>query len=481
MKALSDVSFDLYEGEVHVLLGENGAGKSTLMKILSGLYTIDSGDIFIDKKKVYISSTKASQNLGIAIIYQEFNLVPDLTVAQNIFLGREPRRKGGAIDNDRLKEDAQKHLDFLNSGVRADETIRSLGVAQQQLVEIAKALSQNARILIMDEPTAALSSSEIEILFTTIRDLQSKGVSIIYISHRLQEVTQIGNRITVLRDGFTVGTADAASITMDEMVQMMVGRVVSRERVRQRNTSTDEVALEVRSATSGKKIKDVSIKLHKGEIVAISGLVGAGRTELVHALFGIERLDSGEVFVYGKRIKKVSPSNSIANGIGLLPESRKEHGLSLILPVSQNVTQAALNKVSVGGVLNLTREKNESKKYIKKLNIACPDENQKVMNLSGGNQQKVVLGKWLYTESHILIFDEPTRGIDVGARDEIYHLIDDLAKAGNSILIISSDLPEIMVIADRIYVMREGKMVTEMPFENATQEMIIHYASGGKG
>ena len=480
VKALSDVSFDLMEGEVHILLGENGAGKSTLMKIFSGLYSLDSGKLYVDGQEVHIRSTKDSQDLGIAIIYQEFNLVPHLTVAQNIFLGREPVKKSGMIDKAKMRRDAQRQLDFLNANISADAEVATLGVAQQQLVEIAKALSQNARILIMDEPTAALSESEIEKLFKTIEDLTAHGVSIIYISHRLQELKVVGDRVTVLRDGCTIGTEDLEKITMDEMVRMMVGRNVSRDRVRLVDTSTDEIALDVRHVSSGKAVKDASLVVHKGEIVALSGLVGAGRTELVHAVFGIDRMDSGEVYINGKKMKKVTPSQSVRNGLGLLPESRKEFGLSLILPIYQNVTQAALRKISTLGVMSLKQERNVTQQYIERLNIVCPNMKQKVVNLSGGNQQKVVLGKWLFTDSNILIFDEPTRGIDVGARDEIYHLIDDLAKAGNSILVISSDLPEILTIADRIYVMRMGEIVAEMPCEGATQETIISYASGGK-
>ncbi|MGM9521983.1 MAG: sugar ABC transporter ATP-binding protein [Oscillospiraceae bacterium] len=480
VKALSDVSFDLMEGEVHILLGENGAGKSTLMKIFSGLYSIDSGDIYIDGEKVNIRSTKDAQDLGIAIIYQEFNLVPHLTVAQNIFLGREPLLKSGNIDKAKMRREAQERLDFLNANISADTEVATLGVAQQQLVEIAKALSQNARILIMDEPTAALSESEIEMLFKTIEDLTAHGVSIIYISHRLQELKVVGDRVTVLRDGCTIGTEDLDKITMDEMVHMMVGRNVSRDRVRLKNTSTGEVALEVKNASRGKAVKNASLTVHKGEIVALSGLVGAGRTELVHAIYGIDKLDSGEVYINGEQVKKITPSNSVRRGLGLLPESRKEFGLSLLLPIFQNVTQAALKKISRFGIMSLKKERAATQSYIDRLNIVCPGMKQKVVNLSGGNQQKVVLGKWLFTESNILIFDEPTRGIDVGARDEIYHLIDDLAKAGNSILVISSDLPEILSIADRIYVMRMGEIVAEMPCEGATQETIISYASGGK-
>ena len=480
VKALTDVSFNLYEGEVHVLLGENGAGKSTLMKIFSGLYSVDSGDIYLEGEKVSIRSTKDAQNHGIAIIYQEFNLVPHLTVAQNVFLGREPLKSDGRIDKESMRRAAQEKLDFLKSNISADVEVATLGVAQQQLVEIAKALSQNARILIMDEPTAALSESEIAVLFETIKELTRNGVSIIYISHRLQELKIIGNRVTVLRDGCTIGTEQLDQITMDEMVHMMVGRNVSRGRARAKNTATDEVVLELKNVSSGKAVKSASLVLHKGEIVAISGLVGAGRTELVHAIYGIDKLDGGEVFIRGKKQDRISPFRSVTQGIGLLPESRKEYGLSLSLPIYQNVTEAALRKITRAGVMNLRRERTATQEFIERLNIVCPGMRQRVVNLSGGNQQKVVLAKWLFTESNILIFDEPTRGIDVGARDEIYHLMDELAKAGNSILMVSSDLVEIMAIADRIYVMRMGEIIKELPYEGTTEELIMSYASGGK-
>ena len=479
VKALSDVNFSLLKGELHVLLGENGAGKSTLMKIISGLYSVDSGSLYIDGRKVDVKSTKDAQNLGISIIYQEFNLIPDLTVAQNIFLGREPRKSNGNIDKRIMKEKSKEILDFLKANIETDVVVRRLGVAQQQIVEVAKALSQDAKILIMDEPTATLSENEIENLFSTIRRLKKNGVSIIYISHRLQEIKQIGDRVTVLRDGMTVGTEIVSNVELDTLIRMMVGRTVSQQRIRTENTAREEIALEVRHLTRGKILKDISLKVRKGEIVALAGLVGAGRTELVHAIFGIDKINSGEVFIQGKKIGKIKPEKCIRSKVGLLPESRKENGLSLILPVKHNITQAALQKILTLGFLNLKKEKDIANKMVSDLNISCPTINREVVFLSGGNQQKVVLGKWLFTESDILIFDEPTRGIDVGAREEIYKIIDGLAKEGVSILMISSDLPEILTLADRIYVMCEGELVKEFP-HCVTQEDIIRYASGGQ-
>ena len=480
VKVLSDVSFDLEEGEVHILLGENGAGKSTLMKIFSGLYSVDSGNIYVNGEKVTIRNTKDSQNLGISIIYQDFDLVPYLTVAQNIFLGREPLKKNGSIDQGEMRKKSREYLEFLRANIDVDAKVCTLGVAQQQLVEVAKAVSQDARILIMDEPTATLSDSEIERLFETIRRLQQNKVSIIYISHRLQELKQIGTRVTVLRDGMTICTEDIQKISMDELVHRMVGREVSQKRVRLQNTATNEVALKVSHLNRKGVLHDVSIQVHKGEIVALAGLVGAGRTELVHAIFGIDRIDSGQVEILGKEIEKPTPGKCVKSGLGLLPESRKENGLSLTLPIYQNTSQAAMEKLTWKGILNLKKEREVAKKYIKQMNIVCTGPDIEPLYLSGGNQQKVVIGKWLFTESDVLIFDEPTRGIDVGAREEIYHIIDDLAKKGTAILVISSDLPEVLTISDRIYVMREGKIAGELNCDGATQELIMGYASGGR-
>jgi len=480
VKVLSDVSFDLEKGEVHILLGENGAGKSTLMKIFSGLYSVDSGNIYVNGEKVAIRNTKDSQNLGISIIYQEFDLVPYLTVAQNIFLGREPLKKNGSIDQAEMKKKSREYLEFLRANVDVDAKIFTLGVAQQQLVEVAKALSQDAKILIMDEPTATLSDSEIERLFETIRRLQQSGVSIIYISHRLQELKQIGTRVTVLRDGMTICTEDIQEISMDELVHRMVGREVSQERVRLENTAREEVALRVSHLNRKNVLKDVSIEVHKGEIVALAGLVGAGRTELVHAVFGIDKIDSGEIEISGKKMEKPTPGKCVKSGLGLLPESRKENGLSLTLPIFQNTSQAAMEKITKRGILNLKKERQVAEKYIKQLNIICTGPELEPLYMSGGNQQKVVIGKWLFTKSDVLIFDEPTRGIDVGAREEIYHIIDNLAREGAAILVISSDLPEVLTISDRIYVMREGRIAGEINYEDASKELIMSYASGGR-
>lgn len=480
VQVLSNVNFELRKGEVHVLLGENGAGKSTLMKIISGLYSLDEGSISISGKKVHIRNTAESQALGISIIYQEFNLIPYLTVEQNIFLHREPRDRFGNIDVSAMRKRSRELLEFLKSTAKPTDKVYTLGVAQQQLVEVAKALSTDAKILILDEPTAALSEQEIERLFDTIRTLKSNGVSMVYISHRMQELKVIGDRVTVLRDGHSIGTRDLATTGLDELINMMVGRELSTDRVRTVNHASSEVVLEAKNVCSGRRVKDVSLSVRKGEIVAISGIAGAGRTEFVHALFGVDKIDSGEVYLNGKKLNRINPRLSVARRVALLSENRKENGLALNLPLCQNITMVALKKLCGHGFLSEKKEETIANKYIKDLNIITPGARQFVRNLSGGNQQKVVLAKWLYSDANLLIFDEPTRGIDVGARQEIYRVMDQLTAEGASILMVSSDLLEIMTIADRVYVMRDGCITAELDVEKTSQEEVIAYATGGK-
>ncbi len=479
VKALQNVSFDLQKGEVHVLLGENGAGKSTLMKVLTGVYHPDQGEIFLHGEKVSFQTPRDAQMKRIAIIFQEFNLAPNLTVAQNIYLGREPRTKSGLIDRAKLLKDSQAILDFLKVDIDPNAKVETLGVAHQQLVELAKALSIDSEILIMDEPTATLSEKEINTLFDTIRSLQERGVSIIYISHRLQELKVIGNRITVLRDGQTVGTRDMQGVEMDELIRLMVGRELKKERIRTENTAREEYALEVKHLNQGKLLKDISITVHKGEIVGLSGLVGSGRTELAQAVYGITRRDSGEVSICGKAVENPTPMKCIRQKMGFISESRKEFGLALNLPIRVNITHAGLKTIFPSGLVDKAKERRLAEQYREKLRIVTPDVERNVVNLSGGNQQKVVLAKWLSTDSEFLVFDEPTRGIDVGAKEEIHNMINDLARQGVGILMISSDLPEILTLSDRIYVMREGRIVTEINHPNVTQEEVIAYATGG--
>jgi ABC-type sugar transport system ATPase subunit len=478
VRALDNVGFDLRGGEVHVLLGENGAGKSTLMKVLAGVYSPDGGRILLKGKEVRMEGPRHAQQQGIAIIYQEFNLVPYLSVAQNIYLGREPRSGLGLVDRQKLSKDAHRMLDFLQVPIDVSAMVHSLGVAQQQLVEVAKALSVNAGILIMDEPTATLSEHEIEQLFRTIRTLKGHGVSIIYISHRLQEIRQIGDRVTVLRDGKTVGTRNVADAGLDALIQMMVGREIARDRVRKTSTARAEEALRVVGLNLGRTLREINLTVRQGEIVGLAGLVGSGRTELARAVYGVDRMDSGEIFIMGKAIGSPSPEKNIRHEMGFLPENRKEDGLALILPLRENIVQASLRKLFPSGIINLRREREIAERYVRELAMAAPDVQRLARFLSGGTQQKVVLAKLLCTESNMLIFDEPTRGIDVGAKEEIHRLMNDLAGRGVGILMISSDLPEILSLSDRIYVMKQGAIVKELDGTKTSQEEIIGYAAG---
>lgn len=477
VKALDGVTFELEKGEVHVLLGENGAGKSTLMKVLAGVHQQDGGRILYKGEEVKFTNPKQAQEKHIAIIYQEFNLMPNLTVGQNIYLGREPKGRNGLIDEKKMYEDAQKMLDFLQSDIDVHELVENLGVAKQQLVEVAKALSIDAEILIMDEPTASLSDPEIEQLFKTIKRLQEQQVSIIYISHRLQELKVVGNRITVIRDGKSIGTRGIHECTMDELIAMMVGREVRSDRIRTENTALDEEAVRVEHVTN-KKLRDVSMYVRKGEIVGIAGLVGSGRTELANAIYGIDAKRGGTVALFGKELKKPSPGLNIKHHMGFIPESRKEDGLALSMPIRSNVTCASLKKLFPSGWINSRKEQEVASKFCADLRLNTENMEMLAQDLSGGNQQKVVLAKWMCTDSDFLIFDEPTRGIDVGAKEEIHNLINELAKRGVGIIMISSDLPEILTLSDRIYVMREGHIVTELPGVGTTQEEIIGFAAG---
>ncbi|MDR1534872.1 MAG: sugar ABC transporter ATP-binding protein [Planctomycetota bacterium] len=479
VKALDDVSFDLEKGEVHILVGENGAGKSTLMKILAGVYLPDGGRIVHKGEAVAFENPRQAQDRHIAIIYQEFNLMPNLTVAQNICLGREPLHNGGFIDKERMRRTARRLLDFLRMDIDVDQPVSRLGVAHQQLVEVAKALSADAEILIMDEPTATLSEKEIDQLFKTIRNLRGQGVSIIYISHRLQEIKQIGDRVTVLRDGRTIGCRPVEGIVIDELIAMMVGRTIGGNRIRVRNTARGEEALVVEELRNH-KLRGVSMHVRRGEIVGLSGLVGSGRTELARAIYGIDPILSGRVRLLGKdmKLKRLTPARCIRTRMGFIPENRKEDGLTLSMPIVQNVTQASLGQLFRSGLIDGREERRLAAKYSADLRLNTKNMSMLAQNLSGGNQQKVVLAKWLCTHSDFLIFDEPTRGIDVGAKEEIHNLIDGLAAGGVGIMMISSDLPEILAMSDRVYVMREGGIVKELPGDGTTQEEIIRYAVG---
>ena len=476
--ALKQCRFELRSGEVHALLGENGAGKSTLMKILSGVYPKDAGKIIYKGKEVEIPNTKAAQDLGISIIFQELNLIPHLTVAQNVFIGREPRKGVRFILNEKeINEKTQKILDMMNLDIDPRAKVSELTVAKQQMVEIAKALSLNSEVLIMDEPTAALTDSEIEDLFRIIRDLKKKGVGIIYISHRLEEIGIISDRITVMRDGEYIDTVPTKDVTTEQIIKMMVGREIYVTSEANSESSKNEVVLEVKNLNRGRAIKDVSFKLRKGEILGFAGLMGAGRTEVARAIFGADPIDSGEIYVNGKKVNIKQPIDAVKHGIGYLSEDRKQFGLMLNLDVEQNTVIASLENYSKFGWINKNKTRMDTNKWIEALKIKTPSLEQKVRNLSGGNQQKVVLGKWLTRDCNILIFDEPTRGIDVGAKSEIYKLMNKLVAEGKSIIMISSELPEILRMSHRVLVMCEGRITGELSYEEATQERIMEYAT----
>src|SRR5919112_4204023 len=474
--ALDRVDFELERGEVHVLLGENGAGKSTLVKMLAGAYRPDEGEILLDGEAASISSATDAQKLGISTIYQEFNLVPQFTVAENIFLGRQPRRFG-FVDRRKMREEARKLLDRMKVLVDPDALISNLGIAQRQMVEIAKALSLNARILIMDEPTASLSGQEVERLFEIVRGLKEEEVGVIFISHHLEEVTEIGDRVTVLRDGKMVGQVPATT-DHRELVRMMVGRSIE-DQFPRRRTGVGEVLLEVKELSREGVLHDISFQVRAGEVVGIAGIVGAGRTELARTIFGADPLDSGEVWVEGRRIERFDPREAKHSGIGFITEDRQGQGIVPPLSVAENLALASLGRYTTAGLVDRKEQRSLAQKMIEELNIRTPSLEQEIRYLSGGNQQKVVIGKWLLADSKVLIMDEPTRGIDVGARVEIYELMNELTQEEAGILMISSDLPEVLGMSDRILVMRGGRITGELSTVEATQERIMALATQG--
>lgn len=478
VKALDDVSVDIYPGEVHVLIGENGAGKSTLSKILMGIYTASSGEILVDGQQVNISSPSVARAHGIGGVHQEFMLVPWLNVAQNIFLNREPRWKNTfLIDHSAMHRQSRELLSSLGVDIDTRLPIRRLGTAQQQMVEIAKALEQKLRVFILDEPTAVLSAREVELLFKQVRRMKEEGVAIVYISHRLQEIREIGDRVTVLRDGKHVTTCPLSEVTDDELVRLMVGRNISLMYPRHRREPGAEV-LAVSNLCVKNGPQNINLKVHSGEIVGIAGLVGSGRTELARAVFGIDPIEKGEVRLYGQPVKPQSPNQMVKRGMGLLPEDRKQYGLALRNSVAQNTVMASLRQRFPKGIISERKIHELAGTYVEKLHIATPHVRRTVGYLSGGNQQKVVLAKWLDTESGFLIFDEPTRGIDVGAKVEVHTLMDQLVQQGTGILMISSDLPEVLGMSDRIYVMYEGRIVGHFTHEKATQEKVASLMLG---
>jgi len=477
--ALSNARFDLIAGEVHALMGENGAGKSTLMKILAGIYSKDSGAITYLGKPTDIPNPRAAQHLGISIVHQELNLMNHLSAAQNMFIGREPRRAMGAlVDEKKLNEQAQEYFDLLNLGLDPRVRIGDLTVAKQQMVEIAKALSFKSRVLIMDEPTASLTTSEIEELFRIIRGLKAQGVGIVYISHKMDELKQISDRVTVMRDGQYVGTVPTAETSMETIIKMMVGRTLFETARNAEAEVAGEVYLDVRHLNCGRAVRDVSFTARRGEILGFAGLMGAGRTEVARAVFGADPVDSGEIWVKGARVSITQPKHAVAAGIGYLSEDRKRFGLALGLGLGTNTVLASLSRFRAAlgwmrdGAMRAVAEQN-----VRTLAIKTPSISQKVQFLSGGNQQKVVIAKWLNRDCEVLIFDEPTRGIDIGAKQEIYKLLNDLAQEGKVIIMISSELPEILRMSHRILVMCEGRITGELKGAEATQEKIMFYAT----
>ncbi len=477
--ALSQCRFELRPGEVHAVVGENGAGKSTLMKILAGVYARDAGRILYKGREVEIPNPRTAQLLGISMIHQELNLMPHLTVAQNIFIGREPRQRVKfMVDDNAINEQAEQVFALMHLKLDPRTRVSELSVAKQQMVEIAKALSFNSEVLIMDEPTAALTDTEIEELFRIIRELRAKGVGVVHISHRLEELKQISDRVTVMRDGRYIDTVETAEASIDRIISMMVGRTIYEAAPEVPEHPSEEVVLEVKHLNRGNVLKDISFYLKKGEILGFSGLVGAGRTEVARAVFGADPIDSGEIYVGGRQVHIGSPSDAVRYGIGYLSEDRKRYGLALGMDVEENVVLAAFKKfLGALGIVNRAKTRATAEQYVKVLAIKTPGLQQKVRNLSGGNQQKVIIGKWLTADTQILIFDEPTRGIDVGAKSEVYQLLNRLAQEGKSIIMISSELPEILRMSHRIVVMCEGRITGELNVAEATQEKIMQYAT----
>ena len=475
--ALDHVDLEVRKGEVHALMGENGAGKSTLMKVLTGIYKKDSGTITYEGKEVEFHNTREAQDAGVVIVHQELNMLGHLTVAQNIFIGRE-FKKGISIDDKKMNEEARKLFDRMHIDIDPTETMSRLTVGKQQMCEIAKAISHEAKVIIFDEPSAALTEAEIEELFKIIRDLRDQGLGIVYISHRMDEIKVITDRVTVMRDGAYVGTLITKDSTKDDIINMMVGRVIYEDpKTKNMTPPGAPVVLKVEHLNAGKMVQDVSFELHKGEVLGFSGLMGAGRTETMRALFGADPIDSGDIYVNGKKVTIKSPQDAVKNGIGYLSEDRKRFGIVVQKTVAENTTMADLDEFSNGPFIDKKKEREIAQKYVDSLATKTPSVDQLVVNLSGGNQQKVVIAKWLTRNCDILIFDEPTRGIDVGAKNEIYKLMNQLAAAGKAIIMVSSEMTEILRMSDRIVVMCEGKKTGELDISEATQENIMNMAT----
>lgn len=483
VKALQDVDFALEPQEIHALMGENGAGKSTLVKVLTGVYQADGGTITLgDKVLQRIETTKQAFDLGISVIHQELNLLPHLDVATNIYIGRLPKNALGLVDWKKVHADADEVLRQVAADFDSHDIVRDLSVSQQQLVEIAKSVSRKAKILFFDEPTSSLTPAEVQNLFRIMRNLKEQGITMVYISHKLDEIEEIADRITVMRDGRKVMTKNMKDVSMDEIISAMVGGMIT-NRYPKNYVEIGGPIFEVKDLNRKGVLHDINFTLRSGEILGITGLMGAGRTELARAIFGADPIDSGEIFVEGKKVKIRNVSDAINAGIGLLTEDRKTQGLLLNLSVNDNTAIAALNskkaskKLTVRGMLHKKKIRENTELYCKKLQVKTPSIQQKVINLSGGNQQKVIIGKWLSTDSKILIFDEPTRGIDVGTKAEIYKIMEELAASGVGIIMISTELPETLGISDRVLVMRKGRIVAELDPKKTSEEEIVSYSA----
>ena len=476
VKALNNVTLDFRKGEIHAIAGENGAGKSTLIKILTGAIQANHGEIVLEGA-IHTGFTphEAQFELGIAAIYQEFNLVPELSVAENVFFGKE-LQKGVFLDTKQMQRDTQAVMEKLGITIHPGTLVKDLSVAYRQIVEIAKAVSQNVKILIMDEPSAPLTTNEVDYMFQLVRTLKAQGVTIIYISHRLTEVFELSDRVSVLRDGNLIATLETHATDRKELIAFMVGRELG-ESYPEKRFSSDEVLLEVNHLHTPACLKDVSFRLYKGEILGFGGLIGAGRTELARAIFGADRIESGEMLIDRRKVVNQNPSQAVEHGIALIPEDRKQHGILAEMSVKDNISFSSLQRLTSFGLISGKAQQQLALSFKDKMSIATPDLEQTVKNLSGGNQQKVVLAKWLATQCDVLIFDEPTRGIDVGAKQEIYELIAQLAEEGKGIIFISSEMPELLGMSDRILVMREGEIVGEFPKGKATQRAILELAS----
>ena len=483
VQALDKVDFEAYAGQVTALLGENGAGKSTLMKILSGVYKADEGEIYLNDVQIQPQNPHQAQELGISIIYQEFNLTPNQNVYTNIFLGREPLRKDllgrlGFVDSRFMRQHSNQLLNQVGARLSTDQVVRNLSVAEQQMVEIAKALSVQAKVIIMDEPSSTLGKEEVRVLFDIIQGLKEQGLAVIFITHRLEEVFEIADRAIVFRDGRRVGEVKVAEATADQIIGLMVGRALDRSHMHERKVATQEVVLEVRNLNRKNALRDINFELHRGEILGLAGLVGAGRTETARAIFGADRVDTGEIYIDGKLVKITSPDSAVKVGLALVPEGRQTQGLVLIQTVERNIALPNLDALSRNNFVNRGSMRQLVQKYVDKLKIHTPSLEQRVLNLSGGNQQKVVLAKWLASDPKVLILDEPTRGIDVGTKAEVYAIMNDLVQQGIGIIMISSEMPEILALSDRILVMYEGRITGELTRAEATQERIMTLASG---